>query len=88
MSMSGSSSRLATLGQRSNSRQDLASPSFRNDVFVGGNGFQGDYQGGDVGGGGGGGGGYTYTNSYSRSSMHGGGASKGQISKGGGGTMK
>ncbi|XP_074507517.1 desmoplakin-A isoform X2 [Sebastes fasciatus] len=87
MSMYGSSSRLATLGQRSNSRQDLASPSFRNDVFVGGNGFQGDYQGGDVGGGGGGGGGYTYTNSYSRSSMHGGGASKGQISKGGGGTM-
>ncbi|CAK6966821.1 desmoplakin-A isoform X1 [Scomber scombrus] len=73
----GSTSRLATMGQRSNSRPDLASASFRNDGFVGGNGFQGDYQGGE--------GGYTYT--FSRSSMHGTGlgGQKGQVSMGGGG---
>ncbi|GAA6234013.1 desmoplakin isoform X2 [Lates japonicus] len=77
MSMYGSSSRLATMGQRSNSRPDLASPSFRNDVFVGGNGFQGDYQAGD--------GGYTYTTSYSRQSVHGGGpGQKVYVSKAGG----
>ncbi|XP_033506001.2 desmoplakin-A isoform X2 [Epinephelus lanceolatus] len=74
MSMYGSNSKLATIGQRSNSRQDLSSPSFRNDVFVGGNGFQGDYQVGD---------GYTYT--YSRTSMHGGGAQKLAMGAGGGG---
>ncbi|XP_018532046.1 desmoplakin-A isoform X2 [Lates calcarifer] len=77
MSMYGSSSRLATMGQRSNSRPDLASPSFRNDVFVGGNGFQGEYQAGD--------GGYTYTTSYSRHSVHGGGpGQKVYVSKAGG----
>uniref|UniRef100_UPI0037E8B549 desmoplakin-A isoform X1 n=1 Tax=Semicossyphus pulcher TaxID=241346 RepID=UPI0037E8B549 len=65
MSMYGSNQKLHTMGQRSNSRPDLASASFRNDVFVGGNGFHGDYQGGEVG--------YTST-SYTRSSMHGGGA--------------
>lgn len=76
--MYGSSSRLATMGQRSNSRPDLTS-SFRNDVFAGGNGFQGDYQAGD--------GGYTYTSSFSRTSMHGGGlgGQKVQVSMGGGG---
>ncbi|XP_070774246.1 desmoplakin-A isoform X1 [Enoplosus armatus] len=64
MSMYGSNPKLATMGPRSNSRPDLAGSSYRNDVFVGGNGFQGDYQAGD--------GGYTsYT--FSRSSMHGGG---------------
>ncbi|AWP04014.1 putative desmoplakin [Scophthalmus maximus] len=53
------------MGQRSNSRPDLASSSFRNEVFLGGNGFQGDYQvGGDVG----------YTSySFSRGSLPGGG---------------
>uniref|UniRef100_A0A8C4HTW5 Desmoplakin a n=1 Tax=Dicentrarchus labrax TaxID=13489 RepID=A0A8C4HTW5_DICLA len=64
MSLYGSNSRLPTMGQRSNSRPDLAS--FRHDAFAGGNGFQGDYQTGD-------GGGYTYTSSFSRTSMHGGG---------------
>lgn len=74
--MYGSSSRLATMGQRSNSRPDLTSASFRNEVFVGGNGFQGDYPAGD--------GGYTYTTqSFSRSSM-GLGGQKGQMSMGGG----
>ncbi|XP_054616833.1 desmoplakin-A-like isoform X2 [Dunckerocampus dactyliophorus] len=77
----GSTSRLASMGQRSNSRPDLSSSSFRNDnVFMGGNGFQtGEYQVGD--------GGYTYTSTFSRSSMHGGGAGgqKMQVSMGGGG---
>ncbi|XP_076000743.1 desmoplakin-A isoform X2 [Genypterus blacodes] len=62
MSMYGSSQKLHTMGQRSNSRQDLGSPSFRNDVFVGGNGFPGEYAAGD---------GYTYGYSYSKSSMQG-----------------
>lgn len=75
MSMYGSSSRLATMGQRSNSRPDLAT--FRGDAFAGGNGFQGEYQAGE--------GGYT-VNSYSRSSVHGGGfgGQKVQVSVGGG----
>nr|XP_057924098.1 desmoplakin-A-like isoform X2 [Doryrhamphus excisus] len=80
----GSTSRLASMGQRSNSRPDLSSSSFRNDnVFMGGNGFQtGEYQMGD--------GGYTYTSTFSRSSMHGGGGGgaggqKMQVSMGGGG---
>ncbi|XP_034558851.1 desmoplakin isoform X2 [Notolabrus celidotus] len=78
MSLYGSNQRLSQMGPRSNSRPDLASPSFRNDVFVGGNGIHGDYQGGE--------GGYTYT-TFSRSSMHGGGAGgqKVQMSMGGGG---
>uniref|UniRef100_A0A8C9XTE9 Desmoplakin n=1 Tax=Sander lucioperca TaxID=283035 RepID=A0A8C9XTE9_SANLU len=69
MSLYGSNQRLATAGQRSNSRQDLANmtTSGRNDVFVGGNGFQGDYQGQ----------GTTYT--FSRTSMHGVGATKAQV---------
>ncbi|CAL9688640.1 unnamed protein product [Knipowitschia caucasica] len=76
MSMYGSNPKLATLGQRSNSRQDLSG--FRNDVFVGGNGFAGEYNDG---------GGYGYTTSYSRTSMHGGGhgGQKVQMSMGGGG---
>lgn len=67
MSLYGSHSKLPTLGQRSNSRPDLASASFRNDlpVFVGGNGYQGEHQGD----------GYTY--SYSRTSVHGGGGGSG-----------
>ncbi|KAF3699393.1 Desmoplakin [Channa argus] len=75
MSLYGSTSKLATMGQRSNSRPDLASAGYRGDVFVGGNGFQGDYQVGD--------GGYNYT--YSRSSMHGGGVGGQKILVGGGG---
>lgn len=76
MSMYGSTSKLATMGQRSNSRPDLSS--FRGEVFAPGNGFQGDYQAGDVG--------YTY-NTFSRTSMHGGGmgGQKMQVSMGGGG---
>ncbi|XP_030607259.1 desmoplakin-A isoform X2 [Archocentrus centrarchus] len=62
MSLYGSTSKLPTMS-RSNSRPDLAN--YRNDMFVGGNGFQGEYQAGD--------GGYTYT-TFSRTSMHGGGA--------------
>ncbi|KAM6990567.1 desmoplakin-A isoform 1-T1 [Tautogolabrus adspersus] len=79
MSMYGSNSRLAQMGPRSNSRQELASPSLRNDVFVGGNGFHGDSQGGE--------GGYTTYTTFSRSSMHGGGAGgpKMQVSMAGGG---
>nr|XP_019962518.1 PREDICTED: desmoplakin isoform X1 [Paralichthys olivaceus] len=65
MSHYGSTSRLANMGPRSNSRPDLASSSFRNDVFYGGNGFQGDYQAGDSG--------FAYTSTFSRSSAHGGG---------------
>ncbi|XP_065810166.1 desmoplakin-A isoform X2 [Labrus bergylta] len=78
MSTYGSNPRLAQMGPRSNSRPDLASPSLRNDVFVGGNGFHGDYQGGE--------GGYTYT-TFSRSSMHGGGGGgqKVHVSVSGGG---
>ncbi|KAM9322725.1 desmoplakin-A isoform 1-T1 [Pholidichthys leucotaenia] len=76
MSLYGSQQGLASMGPRSNSRPDLSS--FRNDVFVGGNGFQADYQVGD-------GGGYTYTTSYSRSSAHGGGGGQTlQMSMGGG----
>ncbi|XP_077470915.1 desmoplakin-A [Stigmatopora argus] len=78
----GSTSRLASMGQRSNSRPDLSSSSFRNEVFVSGNGHQGgEFQVGD-------GGGYTYKTSYSRSSMHGGGNTGGrkmQVSMGSGG---
>ncbi|XP_030015841.1 desmoplakin-A isoform X2 [Sphaeramia orbicularis] len=65
MSMYGSNPKLANIGPRSNSRPDLTSSSFRNEVFYGGNGFSGDYQDG-------GGGGYSYT-TFSRTSMHGGG---------------
>ncbi|XP_070700467.1 desmoplakin-A isoform X2 [Pempheris klunzingeri] len=77
MSLYGSTSKLAGMGQRSNSRPDLASPNFRNDAFAGGNGFHGDYQVGD--------GGYTYS-SFSRTSMHGGGVGgqKVHLSMGGG----
>ncbi|XP_059200289.1 desmoplakin-A-like isoform X2 [Centropristis striata] len=78
MSLHGSNTRLANIGLRSNSRQDLAGAGLRNDVFVGGNGFQGEYPAGD--------GGYTYTTSYSRSSMHGG-PQKVQVSMGGGGGL-
>lgn len=79
----GSTSRLASMGQRSNSRPDLSSSSYmRNDAFVSGNGFQGgDYQMAD-------GGGYTYKTTYSRSSVHGGGGTGGrkmQVSMGAGG---
>ncbi|XP_076601134.1 desmoplakin-A isoform X3 [Chaetodon auriga] len=78
MSMHGSTSKLATIGQRSSSRPDLASLGFRNDPYVGG--FPGDYQAGD-------GGGFTYSSSFTRSSMHGGGhgGQKIQVSMGGGG---
>ncbi|XP_056276918.1 desmoplakin-A isoform X2 [Pseudoliparis swirei] len=81
MSMYGSSSRLATMGQKSNSRPDLASGSFRSgDVFLGGNGYHGEYQGGDAM--------HSYT-AYSRSSMHGGGGGGGMhkvaVSMGGAG---
>ncbi|KAK9539283.1 hypothetical protein VZT92_004399 [Zoarces viviparus] len=76
MSMYGSNSRLPTMGQRSNSRPDLASASFRNDVFAGGNGFHGDYQGG---------GDAVHYSSFSRTSMQGGGAPKVAMSKGGAG---
>ncbi|XP_070830129.1 desmoplakin-A isoform X3 [Chaetodon trifascialis] len=78
MSMHGSTSKLATIGQRSTSRQDLVNLGFRNDPYVGG--FPGDYQAGD-------GGGFTYSSSFSRSSMHGGGlgGQKIQVSMGGGG---
>ncbi|XP_008298603.1 desmoplakin-A isoform X2 [Stegastes partitus] len=75
MSLYGSTSKLATMGQRSNSRPDLSS--FRNDVFVGGNGFQGDYQAGD--------GGYAYSSTFTRTSVHGGGpGQRVQVSMGGG----
>ncbi|XP_040910691.1 desmoplakin [Toxotes jaculatrix] len=76
MSMYGSTSKLATMGQKSHSRPDLASSAFRNEMFYGGNGYQGDFQAAD--------GGYSYT--FSRSSTHGGGfgGQKVQVSKGGG----
>ncbi|KAM9844912.1 LOW QUALITY PROTEIN: desmoplakin-A-like [Aulostomus maculatus] len=75
----GSTSRLASMGQRSSSRPDLASSSFRNEMFVGGNGFQGDFPAGD--------GAYTSNYSYSRTSVHGGGVGghRVQVSTGGGG---
>ncbi|KAL6104618.1 dsp [Pungitius sinensis] len=76
MSMSGSSSRLATMGLRSNSRPDLASAAYRDEVFAGGNGFQGEFPAGQAV--------HSYA-SFSRSSMHGGGAQKMVMSKGGGG---
>ncbi|XP_034411002.1 desmoplakin-like isoform X2 [Cyclopterus lumpus] len=80
MSMYGSSSRLAAMGQRSNSRPDLANASFRNnDVFVAGNGIHGEHQGGDAM--------HSY-NTYSRSSMYGGGGGQQQkvaVSMGGAG---
>ncbi|KAG7524700.1 desmoplakin isoform X1 [Solea senegalensis] len=77
MSLSGSTSRLATMGTRSNSRPDLMGASFRNEVLMSGNGFQPEFQTGD--------GGYTYT-TFSKSSMHGGGhgGQKTHISMGGG----
>ncbi|XP_058490501.1 desmoplakin-A isoform X2 [Solea solea] len=77
MSLSGSTSRLATMGTRSNSRPDLMGSSYRNEVFMSGNGFQPEFQTGD--------GGYTYT-TFSKSSMHGGGhgGQKTHISMGGG----
>ncbi|CAL8279824.1 unnamed protein product [Lota lota] len=66
MSMYGSQSRMNTIGQRSNSRPDLTSASFRNDgvpmMYAGGNGFQGDYNEG-----------YNQVFSFSKTSMHGGG---------------
>uniref|UniRef100_A0A8C8KA13 Desmoplakin a n=1 Tax=Oncorhynchus tshawytscha TaxID=74940 RepID=A0A8C8KA13_ONCTS len=68
ISMYGSQSRLPTMIRRTNSRPDLTSGSFtipRNDgsqVFVGGNGYQQEY--GD---------GYTYSQTYSKSSLGGGG---------------
>ncbi|KAM4551600.1 desmoplakin-A isoform 3-T3 [Odontesthes bonariensis] len=61
--MYGSNQKLHTMGQRSNSRPDLTG-TYRNEVFVGGNGYHGDYQAGE--------GGYTVkTSSFSKSSMHG-----------------
>ncbi|KAM6919920.1 desmoplakin-A-like [Lycodopsis pacificus] len=74
MTLYESNSRLSTMGRRRNSRPDLASASLRNDVFVGGNGFHGDYQGGDA----------VHYSSFSKTSMQGGGATKG-TSKGGAG---
>lgn len=74
MSAYGSNTRLNTIGPRSGSRPDLTA-SFRNDVFVGGNGFPGDYQAAD-------GGGYTYSSAFSRSSMHGGGLGGQKVSMG------
>uniref|UniRef100_A0A674F2L7 Desmoplakin n=1 Tax=Salmo trutta TaxID=8032 RepID=A0A674F2L7_SALTR len=77
ISMYGSQSRLPTMIRRSNSRPDLTSGSFtipRNDgsqVFVGGNGYQQEY--GD---------GYTYSQTYSKSSLGGGGGG------GGGGSIQ
>ncbi|XP_041848505.1 desmoplakin-like isoform X2 [Melanotaenia boesemani] len=74
MSLYGSNPRLATVGQRSNSRPDLSN--LRNDMLVGGNGFHGDYPAME--------GGYTFqTSSFSKTSMHGGGGGGG-----GGGGMK
>ncbi|XP_070989190.1 desmoplakin-A-like isoform X3 [Oncorhynchus clarkii lewisi] len=70
--MYGSQSRLPTMIRRTNSRPDLTSGSFtipRNDgsqVFVGGNGYQQEY--GD---------GYTYSQTYSKSSLGGGGGAYG-----------
>ncbi|XP_017277924.1 desmoplakin-like isoform X2 [Kryptolebias marmoratus] len=68
MSMYGSNSRLHTLGQRSSSRPDLT---YRNDVFLSGNGYQADMPPMD--------GGYSnyQTTTFTRSSMHGGGGGGG-----------
>ncbi|XP_063317436.1 desmoplakin-A-like isoform X2 [Pelmatolapia mariae] len=77
MSLYGSQSKLPMSGMsRSTSRPELSN--YRNDVF-GGNGFQGEYQAGD--------GGFTYTTSFSRHSVHGGGVGgqNMQVSMGGGG---
>ncbi|XP_033838794.1 desmoplakin-A-like isoform X1 [Periophthalmus magnuspinnatus] len=63
MSMYGSNPKLATLGPRTNSRPDLSN--FRNDVFLSGNGYAGEYHDG-------------YATTYSRTSMHGGGGHGGQ----------
>ncbi|XP_062260015.1 desmoplakin-A-like isoform X1 [Platichthys flesus] len=79
MSMYGSQSKLPNMGLRSNSRPDLASPSFRSEVFLGGNGVQGDYQQGD--------GGYTYHTTFSRSSAHGGGLQGPKVAVSSGGAM-
>ncbi|CAB1428780.1 unnamed protein product [Pleuronectes platessa] len=79
MSMYGSQSKLPNMGLRSNSRPDLASPSFRSEVFLGGNGVHGDYQQGD--------GGYTYHTTFSRSSAHGGGLPGPKVAVSSGGTM-
>lgn len=83
MSMYGSNPRLAAVGPRSGSRQDLSSASFRNDAFVGGNGFHGEFQAAD-------GGGYTYSSTFSRSSMHAGGLGGQKVSMGAspGGVMR
>ncbi|CAJ1072362.1 desmoplakin isoform X2 [Xyrichtys novacula] len=79
MSMRSSNNELAPMSQRSNLRPDLASPSFRNGVFVDGNNVHGVFQGGQ--------GEYTFT-TLLRSSKHGEGQ-KTQMSMvvgGGGGT--
>ncbi|XP_012730954.2 desmoplakin isoform X2 [Fundulus heteroclitus] len=75
MSLRGSNPKLNSIGQRSASRPDLT---FRNDVFVGGNGYPMEFQVEP---------GYqTYTRSFTRASVHGGGGvGVGGIS---GGTMK
>uniref|UniRef100_A0A3Q2QTD4 Desmoplakin n=1 Tax=Fundulus heteroclitus TaxID=8078 RepID=A0A3Q2QTD4_FUNHE len=75
MSLRGSNPKLNSIGPRSASRPDLT---FRNDVFVGGNGYPMEFQMEP---------GYqTYTRSFTRASMHGGGGvGVGGIS---GGTMK
>ncbi|XP_056246796.1 desmoplakin-A isoform X3 [Seriola aureovittata] len=81
MSMYGSTSKLATLGQRSmsNSRPDLVGTGYRNDVFASGNDFQADFQQAP-------GGGYAYTSSVSKTWHSGGaGGQKGHISMGGSG---
>lgn len=83
MSMYGSNTRLNTLGPRSGSRPDLTTANLRNDVFVGGNGFHGDFQAAD-------GGGYAYSSTFSRTSMHGGGLGGQKVSMGvsSGGAMR
>ncbi|KAM3604382.1 uncharacterized protein V6R79_010310 [Siganus canaliculatus] len=78
MSMYGSNPKLASIGPRSNSRQDLTSASFRNEVFGGGNGFQGDFAAGD-------GGGVAYSSSFYRTTSHGG--TLGHKGGGGGGSF-
>lgn len=75
MSMYGSNPKLATIGHRSGSRQDLSSASFRNDLFAGGNGFLGECQAAD-------GEGYIYSSTVSRTSMHGGGLGGQKVSMG------
>ncbi|XP_031593647.1 desmoplakin isoform X2 [Oreochromis aureus] len=80
MSLYGSQTKLPISGMsRSTSRPELSN--YRNDVFVGGNGFQGDYQAGD--------GGFAYSNTtnFTRHSVHGGGfgGQNMQVSMGAGG---